>query len=350
MRRKVFSLLILLLFSRNIFPADKIQIKLVASFHLDQTNQPIGRVYDIAVDDNENIYVPDGSFANIKIFNDKGRLLKIFGKKGAGPGEFIDPARIDIEGNRIAVQDVGQLKYLIFDREFNEIKRFFYLLSGQSFILDGERIITNEYFRDKNEKEFRGVILDLSGRVLKGLIQIKRQGQDVWSIVSDAFAYIDSSKEGKIYFVKSGRVFFYIFTKEGNFIKNFGVPPSFFIAPKRTKDFDEMVKWGRAPQGREAAKRWYSSSSWVSGIFVFEDFLGIPIRTFEPDENIWKCLLQFYDLEGNLLEEGIELPEVRSSSHTGFFVESNHRDKIYILKEIEGDEIQYNFYKYEVKR
>lgn len=335
----------------NISPVKNSRIyypKLIKFFPLDQKVEALGRVYDFSVDKNGYIYVPDSAFSNIKIFYPSGKLMRVVGRKGAGPSEFIDPVRISINGDRIVIQDVGQLKYIVLDKNFNEINRFFYLLSGQPFVLKGDKIIANEFYRRQDGKEFRGIILDLSGNILKGLIEQKRV-RNAWEAIRDSMGFIDVSEEGDIFLVKSGRVYFYKFDRKGNFIKNFGIQPDYFIAPERTKDFEDMLKWGRAPQGRKAAQDWYRSSSWVSGIFVLKKLIGIPIRVYKFEENKWECFLQFYDFEGNLVEDGIRLPEVGSSSNTGFSVDSDHINNIYILEEIESEPLQYIFYHYTLK-
>ena len=322
--------------------------KLIKSFALDQKVETIGRFYNFSVDKEGFIYVPDSAFANIKIFDSSGKLMRIVGKKGGGPSEFIDPVRISINGDKIVIADVGNLKYIILNKNFNEINRFFYLLSGQPFVLKGDKIISNEFYRGKDGREFRGVIIDISGKVLKGLIH-KKRARDAWEAIIDAMGYIDVSENGDIFLVKSGRVDIYKFDIKGNFIKKFGAQPDYFISPKRTKDFEDMVKWGRAPQGRKAGQNWYRSSSWISGIFVLKELIGIPIRTYKLEKNKWECFLQFYDFEGNLIEDGIYLPEIESSSDEGFSVCSDRMYNIYFLVGVESEPVQHVFYHYILK-
>lgn len=348
MKRFVFLLLFPVVIA---YSSERFSVELLSQFYLDQKKEPLGLPGDIAIDENENIFVTDSLSYNIKIYSKDGKLTKVFGRKGAGPGEFLCPFRLDYDNGIICIQDIGHFKYIMFNKDFTEIGRFFFLIGGSdTFVLDRDRIITNGYFRDKRKGEFRGIIFDLSGKIIKTLIPLSYPRNDAWNRVTDSLAFLDVSKNGEIYLVKSRGVSFFKFNKEGKLLKNFGKNPSYFLPAKRTKDFDIMIEQGPTSKDREAGQRWRSSFSWVSGIFVLEDFVGIAIRNFNKKVNKWECFLQFYDLNGNLLEEGVKLKEVGTSSDAGFFMDSNHKDTIYILEIIEEEEPQYRFSKYKVIR
>ncbi len=131
------NLLIFLLIYLNLPFKTNIKVEIVSKFSLDQSKEIIGGCWDIAVDENENIYIPDMPQGNIKIYNIEGKLIKILGKKGAGPGEFVSPMRVDVDNEKICVQDPGQFKYFFFDRNFKPIGNFFYLISGSdTFVME----------------------------------------------------------------------------------------------------------------------------------------------------------------------------------------------------------------------
>jgi hypothetical protein len=164
------------------------------------------------------------------------------------------------------------------------------------------------------------------------------------SSISYCELFRTTAENGDIFLVKSGRVDIYKFDIKGNFIKKFGAQPDYSISPKRTKDFEDMVKWGRAPQGRKAGQNWYRSSSWISGIFVMKELICLPIRTYKLKKNKGECFLQFYDFEGNLVEDRIYLPEIESSSDGEFYVCSHRMCNIYFLVEVESEPVQHVFY------
>ena len=72
------------------------------------------RVRAIQVDDEGNIYVLDSSACTIKVFNKSGILIREFGKKGQGPGEFQNPIDLDFlaDGNLVVCD--GATKRILF--------------------------------------------------------------------------------------------------------------------------------------------------------------------------------------------------------------------------------------------
>jgi len=348
-KKGLFFIIIILVLQISSFSSDKIRVDLISQFYLDQSKEFLGRAKDMAIDNYENIFIVDNSLPGIKIYNLKGILIKSFGRKGAGPGEFMGPYTIDCHNGKFCVQDVGLYKYLIFNKDFEEITRFFYFVDGYDFILQENRIISNDYFMDEKANDFRGIILDFSGKVIKALMPITFVKSDAWNRITNSRAFVDVSKKGEIYFVKEREVKFHKFDKEGKFLKNFGENPSYFVPCKITKDFKHAVFSSDSNRG-SSWERWRHSFTWVSGIFVLEDFLGIAIRKYNNEHNKWDVYLQFYDHEGNLINGGLKLKEPGTSSVEGFFIDSNHMNRIYILEVIEEEEPQYKFYKYKVNR
>ena len=49
---------------------------------------PLHQVRGVAVDQEGNMYVSDGGNARVVVFDAAGRLVRTFGQKGSGPGEF----------------------------------------------------------------------------------------------------------------------------------------------------------------------------------------------------------------------------------------------------------------------
>ena len=71
----------------------------------------------MAVDDSGNIYVVDGLFDNIQVFDPDGRLLMVIGSRGAGAGEFWSPGGLCIDGDDVFIADtfnnrIQVLRYL----------------------------------------------------------------------------------------------------------------------------------------------------------------------------------------------------------------------------------------------
>jgi len=59
----------------------------------------LNRPIDLKVDAQDNIYVLDWGDVDVKVFAPDGRLLRKFGKKGQGPGEFDTPAQFTLSAD-----------------------------------------------------------------------------------------------------------------------------------------------------------------------------------------------------------------------------------------------------------
>jgi len=76
------------------------------------------RVYSIDIDKEENIYVLDNLSAEVRVFNKKGKFLKVIGSKGQGPGEMQNPHFIQILNNqKLIIWDPATYRFLIFSLE-----------------------------------------------------------------------------------------------------------------------------------------------------------------------------------------------------------------------------------------
>lgn len=77
------------------------------------------RAKDLALDNDENLYVVDAAFGNVQIFNKKGELLMFFGGQNNNSGDMFMPRAIHIsyEHNRYFEQYLDpayKLKYIIY--------------------------------------------------------------------------------------------------------------------------------------------------------------------------------------------------------------------------------------------
>jgi hypothetical protein len=80
-------------------------------------------IVSIDVDDEGNIYVLDIKERHIKVFNSDGRLMRIIGRKGQGPGEFQRPFTVQVTAqNEVVVFDViiQRLHFFSLDGEYKK--------------------------------------------------------------------------------------------------------------------------------------------------------------------------------------------------------------------------------------
>ncbi len=99
-------------YGNPLYPNGKIQLELKKKIGGDNTtygNDPIGFISGLAVANNFNLYIADRMNYRVLVLKPSGELIRTFGIKGEGPGEFIKTSRITIDENgHLYVLDRGQ--------------------------------------------------------------------------------------------------------------------------------------------------------------------------------------------------------------------------------------------------
>lgn len=84
------------------------QLDLVEDLSLgggDDAENFFNRPTDLSVDDEGRIYVLDSGNYRVQVFENDGSFLRSFGRRGSGPGEFVNPRFIAVTGSRVLVTD-----------------------------------------------------------------------------------------------------------------------------------------------------------------------------------------------------------------------------------------------------
>lgn len=84
---------------RPLFPPD------VRIGSYQEVEEAFAYISAVTLDDAENLYVAEPSEPKIRIFNRQGRFLRSIGKRGHGPGEFLEPRSIGILDHQLWVLD-----------------------------------------------------------------------------------------------------------------------------------------------------------------------------------------------------------------------------------------------------
>lgn len=58
----------------------------------------IGKIQDLALGRDERLFVLDGYWSHVKVVGRDGELHQVLGHRGRGPGEFVDPVAVDVDG------------------------------------------------------------------------------------------------------------------------------------------------------------------------------------------------------------------------------------------------------------
>jgi len=166
----------------KVYDIDVTQINL---FNKD-SSQDLYKLIDF--DENNNMYILDSFECKIWVFDEDGKLVRSFGGKGQGPGEFIRPYTLVIKEDKIYVFQ-GFFEYKIVNLKgepisshnvtldnplmFRNVNDGFYLFRGKvdptftdlEFILcvlDDNFSVTKEIFKYKYPPGFRGPNYDFS--------------------------------------------------------------------------------------------------------------------------------------------------------------------------------------------
>jgi len=252
-----------------------------------------------AVDNEGNIYTVDPKLAEVRKFSPKGKLLKLFGKKGQGPEEMLFPGNIRV---------TAQNELMFTDRGNSRIT--FYSLNGEFL-----RYIPTYKYRLGRTK------IDSNGKVVavlytysekKAIYEIKRfnnQLEPEFTIVS--IDVTDERKGGRAY----SPVLYWQITKEDNIIVGYPKKYEFYIfnpegkvIRKITKEYDavkvpdelEEKEWGRySKEQREKM----NIVKYHHGFFYFtvDEEGRIFARTWEQTKDKRGYFYDVFDAEGRYI-------------------------------------------------
>lgn len=104
------------------FPGTPSQLTLIEDLMLgepdEDQNYPFSMLSWLSVDDDENIITMDNEEGCIRIFDKTGKLIRRFGRKGQGPGDFQNVTFLSVlEGDKIGVVDRSNHRFSHFSRD-----------------------------------------------------------------------------------------------------------------------------------------------------------------------------------------------------------------------------------------
>ena len=121
-------------------------------------------VSDISVDSGGRIYIGDPKSSEIKIFNNSGKFVRNFGRKGQGPGEFIRPMTLSFCDltNELFIQD--RVRGLFFDSYGNYLRSIPLRINYEAIKLDALGNMRGVIqVREKNGEKEELRIFDIDG-------------------------------------------------------------------------------------------------------------------------------------------------------------------------------------------
>jgi len=132
------------------------KVRLEQELLIDDSHLPEGiffqRPMEVTADNEGNLYVVDYHAHNIKKFDSSGKFLKLLGREGEGPGEFIGPYRITFAEDKLVVYELSKRRLNTIDTDGNFINNAMMEISEGS--LRGIRAFPNGNILVRKEKTY----------------------------------------------------------------------------------------------------------------------------------------------------------------------------------------------------
>lgn len=176
LRKSDRILLLLVIFIHlNLFAQDPNIFELVKEIQLSsEPDHSIGGIDDFCVDSNGKFLIDDAYKSKcVFVFNSDGSFFKKLGGRGQGPGEFNEPASIDVSLNGdIYVCDGGNARIAIFDKKYEYSRQIF----------QKNRNHRNIHINSRNEVYvYNGMRPIMGDKLHDTIIKLDRQGDIVES-------------------------------------------------------------------------------------------------------------------------------------------------------------------------
>ena len=360
MKRRIILLIFIFIFV-TVLSVSSTEIKLIEKIDIDQSKVILERIKKIAVTEDEYYIFPDQKAGNIKIFNPKGELAKVWGHKGMGPGDFAYPLFCDYKKPYFILLDWGKYKLMLFERtkniEFKKIREEYILALGYDIKLYGQNVLVAGFkIKPTTKNKFELYHFDLQKNKIDYILPVhikygcesakkyeKNYLKQYAPIGLDAFFdyvgdYIYYAWEGHLRIIKINMK-----TREMAF---FGKKTDNYITPKVTPRFRKLYK--------ERSKKFYlerQKVSYVIGVFASSKFVGVTYANFERKGEFWKTFVQLYTTKGKfLIEKPLEGAVNYSKYELNSLCYSKEKNILYFLSRSIDEEFEdvFKILKYKV--
>jgi hypothetical protein len=292
---------------------------------LEQKDNLIGNVKSCYVDSDVGIIICDAISGDLKIYDFEGKLKRVVGRKGKGPGEFVSPFGVVTDSRFIYVVDPGLRRLSVFDKANLKFVNSFRVEDGRDL-----RVIDGKYFVAFTDGKYSLHIYEGGGRKIKDVLEtpdvVRRN-----NFIADGIS-IDVDAGGNIYVVHEMEYKVYKLNKEGILVEEFRGENGNYVSPPQ-EQFREFYS-------REKIKKWAESWWHVDRVVVLKKagLVLISLVKFNPK----KFVIDIYDLKGRLLVGDIV------TDYRLYCVDVD--DNIYFVQEMEkANRVDFIIKKYRLK-
>ena len=312
-----FFLSVLLIVCNSTFA---LEVKLIERIPLSQRETALLYVSPFAVTEDEVLILPDIRSGDIKLYDKKGELITVWGRRGPGPDEFNAPVFCDYQKPYFVIMDFGKRNLSLFERagkdNFQSIQSFHCTSLGSDIKLMNDILLISGYVVNNKGEEYDLYLKNLKNGKneyllpseikygFKSKTKFKNEYQKKDDIVSIGTLGFCDFFGDDIYYVWQGNLRVIKINVENKNISFFGEKTQNYVTPKATKKLITAHK----RRNQELSSEEKRKMSYVLGVFADADIIGVIFGNYDKDASVWKMVLQIYSPNGKLLEETV-LPE-----------------------------------------
>jgi hypothetical protein len=308
------------------------ELKFVEKVNISTGDIILQRPTYFCVTEDNIIFLTDSKAGDIKIFDDKGKLLKVWGKKGPGPGEFFMPFGCTYDKKKLVIMDFMKKKFFVFNRsgqaDLELTNETTSLELGYSICLKGNKLLVAGYKEDKNERPYDLYIRNLTDDTYTFLLpsemkfgfdsvqEYRNELRNKFDIRIIGLTNFCDWGGNHVYSVWEGDLKIFKINLITEKIKHFGEKTSQYIKPSVSKTMIEAHKTRNIGLLKEERGK----MSFVRGIFAGRNYVGLLYDTPAKETASQKVMLQIYDIEGKLLKE-LEISDLAQHTYIVYFKE-----------------------------
>lgn len=296
-----------------------------------------------------------------KIFNEAGKLIKSWARRGPGPEEYGGIAILDYQGKYLAAYDAGRQRIHIFERSNNSFQKIYEIMAWETnsvVKLHNQGVLIEGYMVSSEDKKYIIFKRDFSGKKTEYILPLMyRFGGKSMSEYNQTRVEVEGvSRLGfadlfndLLFYVSDVRMKIIKMVLKTMKTEIFGSPPENFRPLTMTKNTREDLL--QINTGRKILEDLLDRYSFITGIFADSSFVGVIYVNREKriqDEKYFVPYFQIYDHSGNLLSEGLLEGYYTMENFTPLFYQKG-KGNLFLLSTTSSDSgLNYTIYKYEI--
>lgn len=297
-------------------------IKLEDKIKLSQETALIQRPLAFCATEDELFLVTDYKASNVKVYDAKGKLVAVIGRKGVGPQEFLGPFWCSYDQSTIqfGVLDLGVKKIFIYQREgatgFKRIEEILCLTLGYDLQLKGNKLFVSGYKIGRDNKPFDLYYIDLpTGQATFLLPSYYKYGLESYQQYEAKYLRKPDFKamggigffdvyNDNAYFVWESDLKIIKINIKSRKLSFFGKKTAQYVKPHATKKLLE----GYRARDKKIIQTERAGMSFIRDIFAGPKYVIVIYEGPAEKDNPSNFRLQLYTLRGEFLQE-ISIPD-----------------------------------------